>query len=281
MVTGHRGMVGTVVVDALRHLGFEPVGCDRSEGDDITDPAAVGSLMNGCAAVVHLAAIDDIADPADALAPPSTGDIAAVMSTNVAGTANVLAAAEEVGVRRVVFMSSVDVLGCFLGKGPPRYFPIDDEHPVEPRSPYAWSKLAAEEMCEAFSDRSSIPSVCLRPPGVFTEEIYQLIGRARGDRPSVEWSPIWEYGAFLDVRDLAQAVIASLTTELEGHHRLLVCANDISSADQDSLSLAQQIHPGVPITDYDRFRTNPYAALLDTSRAQSTLGWTPSHSWRS
>lgn len=280
LVTGHLGMVGRVVSDTLTSAGGTVIGCDRADGCDVTDPSIVGELMSQCDAVVHLAALDDIADPSDPLAPPTTGDIPALMATNVAGTANVLRAAEQFGVQRVVFMSSVDVLGCFLGLGSPDYFPIDDEHPVHPRSPYAWSKLAAEELCAAFTRRTGIPSLCLRPPGVFTQDTYRWIRRARTDNPEVEWSPIWEYGAFIDVQDLADAVLAALTVQLEGHHRLLVGANDISSAHETSLSLADRLHPDVPVADRRRFITDPYRGLLDTSRAHRVLQWTPTRNWR-
>ena len=178
-------------------------------------------------------------------------------------------------------MSSVDVLGCFMGQGVPEYLPIDDHHPVAPRGPYAWSKLAGEEMCAAFTRMTGAPTVCLRPPGVFTAETYAFIKAARAERAESEWTPIWEYGAFLDVRDLAAAVLAALKVPgLHGHHRLLVCANDISSAAEDSLTLAERLLPGVPVTGMERYAEQPFAALLDSSGAHSLLRWRPVHDWR-
>ena len=79
---------------------------------------------------------------------------------------------------------------------------------------------AAEELCETFTRATGTPSVCLRAPGVFDDATYAVIERARAASPAAEWSPIWEYGAFLDVQDLADAVVAALTQpDLHGHHR--------------------------------------------------------------
>jgi UDP-glucose 4-epimerase len=281
LVTGHRGLVGRAVEEALRAAGLIVVGLDLVDGDDVTEPVTVRARMHGCAGVVHLAAVDDAPDQPDPLTPATTGGIDEVMATNVGGTSQLLAAAADAGVNRVVFMSSVDVFGCFMGQGKPRYLPIDDHHPVSPRGPYAWSKLAGEELCAAFTRSTGAATVCLRPPGVFGPETYGFIRSARADRPESEWFPIWEYGAFLDARDLASAVVAALTVPgLSGHHRLVVCADDISSATDDSLTLADRLVPDVPVTARDPFARQPFAALLDSSGARGVLGWRSAHSWR-
>jgi UDP-glucose 4-epimerase len=270
------------VADAVGRAGLTAVGLDLADRDDVTDPATVRERMRGCSAVVHLAAVDDEPAEPDPLTPATTGLAQRVWATNVGGTSQVLAAAAAEGIDRLVFLSSVDVLGCFMGQGTPRYLPIDDSHPVDPKGPYAWSKLAGEEMCEAFTRATGIPTICLRPPGLFNAEIYTFIKRARSQCAESEWSPIWEYGAFLDVRDLATAVIAGLTVpNLTGHHRLLVCANDISSATEDSLTLARRLTPNVPLTGLGRFTEEPFSALIDSSGAQEVLQWHPAHSWRS
>lgn len=265
----------------MEETGLTVVGLDLADHDDITDPDTVRERIRGCSGVVHLAAVDDEPLQADPLTPATTGDTNRVMATNVGGTSQLLAAAAEAGIDRVVFMSSVDVFGCFMGQGTPQYLPIDDRHPVDPHGPYAWSKLAGEELCAAFTRASGTPTVCLRPPGVFTAETYAFIRKARSDRPESEWSPIWEYGAFLDVRDLAGAILSALTVDnLAGHHRLLLCADDISSAVDDSLTLAQRLLTGVPVPAVDRYVEQPFAALLDNSGAHNVLGWRPVHSWR-
>ena len=264
LVTGHRGLVGRAVVEALEKAGLTVVGLDLADGDDVTDPDTIRQRIQGCAGVVHLAAVDDEPVHPDPLTPATTGDVDRVMATNIGGTSLLLTASAAAGVGRVVFMSSVDVLGCFMGLGPARYLPIDDNHPVNPLGPYAWSKVAGEELCAAFTRSTGTPTVCLRPPGVFIADTYRFIRSARAQRSESEWSPIWEYGAFLDARDLATAVVAALTlTDLRGHHRLLVCAADISSAAYDSLSLAK---PAAPGCDGDRHGPVRSAAIRRPSR---------------
>jgi UDP-glucose 4-epimerase len=280
LVTGHRGLVGRAVVDALTATGHDVVGLDLAEGHEVLDAELVLARGAGCDAAVHLVAIDE--EPIQRSQPLTTsvGTDSAILRTNIGGMYNVLAAAEQTGMRRVVFLSSVDVLGCFMGLGRPRYFPIDDAHPANPQSTYAWSKLAAEELCRAFTQASGIATVCLRPPGVFDNDLYAFIRQARQENPEFEWSPFWEYGAFIDARDLAGAVTCALTADLDGHHRLLVCAQDISSAHDDSLTLAVRLTPDVPVVSPERYAVHPFAALVDSTAAQTRLGWTPRFSWR-
>ncbi|HVQ88159.1 MAG TPA: NAD(P)-dependent oxidoreductase [Actinomycetes bacterium] len=280
LVTGHRGMVGQEVIRALTHAGHEVVGYDLVDGDDVLDYAHLLASATGCHAVIHLAALDEEPDEHSELSPRSIGSAPDIATTNIAGTRNVLAAAAQVGMKRVVFLSSVDVLGCFMGQGNPDYLPIDDYHPTNPKGPYALSKLAAEDLCEEFTKTTGIPTICLRPPGVFDAATYAFIRTARTENPEFEWSPFWEYGAFIDVADLAQAVLHALTEEIFGHHRLLVCAGDISSSSEDSLQLAKRLLPDVPVHHPGQYKRHPFAALVDSSNATALLRWVPQHSWR-
>jgi UDP-glucose 4-epimerase len=124
--------------------------------------------------------------------PASTGGTAQVLRTNVGGTALLLAEAARASVERTVMVSSVDVFGCFVGQGSPEYLPLDDAHPTRPQGAYAWAKLAAEELCETFTRATGAASICLRAPGVFDQNTYEFIKRARTEQPASEWSPIWE-----------------------------------------------------------------------------------------
>ena len=92
---------------------------DLATGRDILDPAALLDSARGCDAVVHSAAL---------LGLPGQSD-GEIMAANVQGTWNVLSAAQEAGIPRVVFLSSVDALGVFKGERSPDYLPLDDSHP--------------------------------------------------------------------------------------------------------------------------------------------------------
>src|SRR5947209_5611158 len=134
LVTGHRGKIGRVVTSLLRDEGHDVAGFDRLDGNDILDRPALRLATERADAVVHLAADDLTAD--DAPAPGSRWNPEDIIMTNSLGTANVLDAAAKANVRRVIFLSSVDALGIFLGEKAPDYLPIDDDHPTYPSSAY-------------------------------------------------------------------------------------------------------------------------------------------------
>ncbi len=268
LVTGHRGHVGGPVSGHLGSLGHEVVGFDLADGDDLLDIAAVTRAAHGCDAIVHLGAI-----PHD-----SAGDPDQIMAVNVLGTWHVLLAAESTGVTRVVFFSSAQVFGTAGAERLPDYFPVDDEHPRRATRAYGLSKCLAEDLCAAFTARTGIPSVALRPVHVWDPGMY---GRKQAQwqaDPSSEWEPFWEYGAFVDVRDVTTAVRQALTVPLEGHHRMLLSATGIA-ATEPSLAIAARLAPGVPIRDQARYQHDPWSGLFDCAAAERILGWHPVHTW--
>lgn len=269
LVTGDAGKIGAVVAARLRRAGAEVVGFDLVRGEDVRDAAAVARAARGCAAAVHLAAVRT-----DRGVDPST-----LMAVNVLGTWHVLLAAREHGLARVVVFSSANALGVFRGQRRPDYLPIDDEHPARPLGPYGVSKRLAEELCRAWTDETGVPTVCLRPPGVFDAADYAHVLAQRATDPASEWEPVWEYGAFLDVSDAAEAALCSLLCPDPGHVTLLLCADDIAS-DTPSRELAERLLPGVEWRGGPEYEREPRRALLDTARARTILGWQPAVRWR-
>jgi nucleoside-diphosphate-sugar epimerase len=219
LVTGHRGNLGVPVAGHLERLGHDVIGFDRVDGMDLLDLAEVRRAAAGCAAVVHLGA----------LAHDTAGSPEQIMAVNVLGTWHVLLAAEAAGVTRVIHFSSAQVFGIAEGERLPDYFPVDDAHPRRAMRAYGLSKCLAEDLCAGFTARTGIASLSLRPVWVWDPGQYQRIEMQRRAEPRSEWEPFWEYGAFVDVRDVATAVEQALTVPLAGHHRALLCAADISA----------------------------------------------------
>lgn len=123
--------------------------------------------------------------------------------------------------------------------------------------------------------------VVLRPPGVWTEDTYNDIKELRAERPSYEWSPFWEYGAFIDVRDLATAIEQALLVEYPGAEPFALAADDINSSGPTSKEWVEKLHPGVTWKGDDEvFASHPYTTLLDNRRAKAKLHWSPVHAWR-
>jgi UDP-glucose 4-epimerase len=268
LVTGHRGHVGAPVAAHLKDAGHDVVGYDRLDGDDLLDAVSVRRAADGCAAVVH----------AGAIAHDTAGSPEDIMAVNVLGTWHVLLAAEAVGARRVVYFSSSQVFGTAEGERLPDYFPVDDAHPRRATRPYGLSKCLAEDLCEGFTARTGIPVVSLRPAWVWDPGMYERIEARWQADPGSEWTPTWEYGQFVDVRDVADAVRLALEVPLAGHHRVLLCAADIA-ATGPSLAMTARFTPSVPIRDTARFQREPRSALFDSSAAARVLGWQPHYQW--
>ncbi|HXT93279.1 MAG TPA: NAD(P)-dependent oxidoreductase [Trebonia sp.] len=268
LVTGHRGNVGVHVAAHLESLGHEVVGYDRRDGDDLLDLAAVKRAADGCGAVVH----------SGALAHDTAGSPEDIMAVNVLGTWHVLLAAEGAGVSRVVYFSSGQVFGLAEGERLPDYFPVDDAHPRRAMRPYGLSKVLAEDLCAGFTARTGILTVALRPAWVWDPGMYERIESEWRADPAAEWTPTWEYGQFVDVRDVAAAVRLALEVPLTGHHRLLLCAADIA-ATEATLVMAGRFTPSVPVRDAARFQREPRRALFDSAAAARVLGWVPRYTW--
>jgi UDP-glucose 4-epimerase len=268
LVTGHCGRVGAPVARFLRDCGHEVVGFDRMEGADLLDLAAVQRAAAGCSAVVHLAA----------LAHDGAGRPEQIMSVNVLGTWHVLLAAERAGASRVIHFSSAQVFGTAEGERFPDYFPVDDAHPRRAMRPYGLSKRLAEDLCAGFTNRSGIATVSLRPVVVWDPGHAARVRERWRALPEREWQPYWEYGAFVDVRDVASAVQAALTVPLEGHHRAILCADSIA-ATAPALEMTARVAPQVPVADPVRYTTDPWCSLFDCSVANRALGWRPVHCW--
>ena len=120
---------------------------------DITDADSIRQAVRGREIIFHLAALIGI--------PYSYRAPASYVRTNVEGTLNVLQAAREQGVERLVHTSTSEVYGTA------RYVPIDENHPLQGQSPYAASKIGADKLAEAFHLSFGLPVVTVRPFNTF------------------------------------------------------------------------------------------------------------------
>ncbi len=116
---------------------------------DVRDPHYCKYMMRDVDVVYHLAAL--IAIPYSYVAPDSYVD------TNIKGTLNICQAALESGVRRVIHTSTSEVYGTA------KYVPINEEHPLQPQSPYSATKIAADAMAMSFYNAFELPVTIARP----------------------------------------------------------------------------------------------------------------------
>lgn len=267
LITGNKGFIGKEVERKLVSAGFQTIGYDIKDGFDILNADLLTQSAAGCRVIIHLAAIEGQA--------PTK-----VMETNLQGTWNVLCAAKETNVEKIIYISSVDALGIFQGEGIPKYLPIDDDYPCHPSAVYSISKKLAEDMCRLFSESTGIPVICLRPPGVWNESTYHQIIAARKKQPEYEWEPYWEYGAFIDIRDLTDAVLASVENIKNGFLCLLLASDDITTSGMSSLELVHKLHPGVKWNGDKEYELDHFKSLLNINKAKRILKWSPKYSWR-
>lgn len=116
---------------------------------DIRDPYGVKAAMKGCDAVFHLAAL--IAIPFSYHSPD------AYVDTNIKGTLNILQAARELEIERVLVTSTSEVYGTA------QYVPIDERHPFQGQSPYSATKIGADRLSESFYRSFGLPVTIVRP----------------------------------------------------------------------------------------------------------------------
>lgn len=116
---------------------------------DIRDPNGVREAMKGCNAVFHLAAL--IAIPFSYHSPD------AYVDTNIKGTLNVLQAARQLNIERVLVTSTSEVYGTA------QYVPIDEKHPYQGQSPYSATKIGADRLAESFYRSFDLPVTIVRP----------------------------------------------------------------------------------------------------------------------
>jgi dTDP-glucose 4,6-dehydratase len=116
---------------------------------DVRDPNGVRQALKGCDAVLHLAAL--IAIPYSYHSPDTYVD------TNIKGTLNVVQAARDLGIGRVIHTSTSEVYGTA------RFVPISEEHPLQGQSPYSASKIGADQIALSFYSSFQTPVVVVRP----------------------------------------------------------------------------------------------------------------------
>lgn len=280
LVTGARGKVGRATVDALVAAGHAvratdrlAPGFDSSDREDgvdyvqaeLTDPGDCYALTVGVDAVVHAGNIPD----------PTQNTPHTVFRNNLLSTFNLIEAAVRLTVPRFVFISSETVPGFFFAERGflPQYAPVDEQHPCAPQDPYALSKYFGEQLMDAAVARSDIRAISLRPTWVQTPRTYEQNLGAQVRDASVLTANLWSY---VDVFDLADAIVLAVASELPGHEVMYVAAPDNVGGHDFAQSLRRFYGNRIELRGLDR----PDASGISAAKAQRLLGWVPTRSWR-
>ncbi|MCL4764882.1 MAG: NAD(P)-dependent oxidoreductase [Hyphomicrobiaceae bacterium] len=277
LITGGAGRLGTHVVDRiagkcdLTVLDVKPLegphaGGTRQINASITDYAAMRAAFSGQEAVIHLAAIPN----------PRTAPADVTFNTNVQGAWAVLQAAEDAGVKRVVVASSDSVFGLSYNPPdwPPRYLPVDEEHPVRPTEFYSLSKQVTETISQSYAHRRKLEVQVIRPVHiVFPPEYPEL--EARGS--DVQNYHFWTY---VSPQDVAQGFDLALGSAYRGYELFVISAADGLNP-RPTLQMAKERWGTLPeIRRPEVFSRNPYASVIDITKARDRLGYEPTSNWR-
>jgi NAD dependent epimerase/dehydratase len=241
---------------------------------DLANPEAVAGAVVGCDTVLHLGALIPI--------PYSYRHPREFMTTNVEGTLNVLEAARRAGVRRVVQVSSSEVYGTA------QQIPIPETHPLHAQSPYAASKVAADQLALSYFRSFSFPVVVVRPFNTFGPRqsaravIPTIITQALA-RENVELGTVDTTRDFLFVRDTAAGVIrCAAAPGVEGEEFNLGTGEERSIAQvvADVGAILRRELTVVQAKDRLRPAASEVERLVaDSSKARDRTGWGPATSF--
>lgn len=293
LVTGADGFIGSHLTEELVRRGhdvrafvyynsFNSWGwLDTSDSEirksldvfagDVRDPHGVKTAMKGCDAVLHLAAL--IAIPYSYHSPD------AYVDTNIKGTLNILQAARELGVSKVIHTSTSEVYGTA------RFVPITEEHPLQGQSPYSATKIGADQLALSFHKSFGTPVTVVRPFNTYGPRqsaraiIPTVITQIASGKRRIKLGALTPTRDFSYVMDTVRGFIAAAESNAGvGEVTNLGSGFEISIGDTARL-IAELMGEKVEIeTDEQRFRPSKSEVerlLADTTRARTLFGWEP------
>jgi UDP-glucose 4-epimerase len=273
LVTGSSGLVGRYVADELaRDHEVHLLDVQHPHRDDLVfhqidllDSKASRRTIKGYDVVVHLAGI-----PHPLNNPPEQ-----VFRTNTVGTFNVLEACAQNEIRRCIFLSSESTLGFAFSSSRmvPEYVPIDESHPLRPQDPYGLSKLACELLCQGYTRKTGMQTLCLRPPWIWVPEPKEVELYRQLIRDYVSWSKnLW---ACIHVKDVAQAVRLCIeSSSLPPQDVFFICADE-NWTGIESRTLVKQFYPE---TNLPTIGFKGMASLISNEKARKGFGFQPQFS---
>ena len=299
LITGSAGFIGSHVVEEFLEHGYAVKALVHYNSDsylgnlryldpkrwgrqldivfgDVRDARLMLETARDCDAIVHLAALIGI--PYSYVAPQS------YLATNVNGSLNVLEAARELSLRRVVVTSTSEVYGTAL------YSPIDELHPLQAQSPYSASKISADKLAESYYRSFGVPAVILRPFNTYGPRqsaraiIPTILSQLLAGRPKLALGSLSPKRDLVFVKDTARAF------------RLALEAKDIESetihcGTGEAVSIGQLAELCMEVTGRkveiveEVARVRPEKSevgllLANSAKAKRMLGWTPTVSLR-
>jgi dTDP-glucose 4,6-dehydratase len=240
---------------------------------DIRDAGSVHSATRGCQVVFHLAALISI--PYSYQAPESYID------TNIRGTMNVLQAARELSVEKVVHTSTSEVYGTA------RFVPITEEHPLQGQSPYSASKIAADQMAFAYFSSFDVPVAIMRPFNTYGPRqsaravIPTVITQIAAGKRALRLGALHPTRDFNYVDDTVRAFVATAESDRSAGEVFNIGSNFEVSIGDTARLIAQVMQAEITIeTDQNRLRPKDSEVerlRADNGKARKLLQWEPAY----
>lgn len=293
LVTGSDGFIGSHLTEALVRSGHEVRAfvlynsfnsrgwLDRCGADvagkfevfagDVRDPNGVRTAMKGCDAVLHLAAL--IAIPYSYHSPDTYID------TNIKGTLNIVQAARDLGVSKVVHTSTSEVYGTA------RFVPITEEHPLQGQSPYSASKIGADQLAMAFYASFATPVTIVRPFNTYGPRqsaravIPTIITQIAQGARRIKLGALHPTRDFNYVSDTVAGFLAALRSDRGVGKVINLGSNFEISIGDVARTIAEAMRVEIEILA-DAQRLRPQNSEVErlwaaTDRARELLGWQP------
>ena len=240
---------------------------------DIRDPHGVRTAMQGCDAVLHLAAL--IAIPYSYHSPDTYVD------TNIKGTLNIVQAARELGVAKVIQTSTSEVYGTA------RFVPITEAHPLQGQSPYSASKIGADHIAMSFYHAFGTPVTIVRPFNTYGPRqsaravIPTIITQIANGYRQLKLGALSPTRDFNYVKDTVRGFISALETDNIAGEIINIGSNyEISIGDLVKTIATVMAADVEIISDEQRLRPeNSEVERLwaDNAKAANILGWQPEY----
>jgi NAD dependent epimerase/dehydratase len=260
----------------LDHCGADIKGSFEVFAGDIRDPHGVKEAMKGSDVVLHLAAL--IAIPYSYHSPDTYVD------TNIKGTLNVLQAARELAIKRVIHTSTSEVYGTA------KFVPISEEHPLQGQSPYSASKIGADQLAYSFYASFGLPVVIARPFNTYGPRqsaravIPTIITQIANGKKQIKLGSVSPTRDFNYVQDTVAGFIATLNSEIGLGEVVNFGSNFEISVGETAHLIAEAMNTEIEvIADESRIRPeNSEVERLwaDNTKAKRLFNWQPRYGGR-
>ena len=243
---------------------------------DIRDSGSARAAVRGCDTVLHLAAL--IAIPYSYAAPESYVD------TNVKGTLNLLTAAKEFGVKKFVHTSTSEVYGTA------QYVPIDEKHPLNAQSPYAASKVGADQMAISFQRSFLLPVAVIRPFNTFGPRqsaravLPTIITQIASGKNEIRLGNLTATRDFCYVKDTVAGFLAVMRSE-RAVGEVTNIGSDFEVSIGDAADIIAELMGRQITVRVDQERLRPDASEVErlwaaTEKAKALTDWRPQYAGR-